>query len=351
MSSPRLTIVRRELAGLKSEKTIVLAILIQLFIAMFSSFLVVGLVSLYDPGAVSDEVSVPVGVTGNASDDFSAVAEGRTGLATAEYETYGAAMADFERGELAAVVRADREPTGKTQVTAVVPESGFQATFVVVQVKDALTRFERAERSRLESRLVNEPLDPGREVEASPYFDFIYTVLLPLLTFLPVFLSGSIAVDSLVEEIERGTLDLLRVTPLSFTAILDGKAGAMALLAPLQAGTWLALLSLNGTPISNPGAVLTVVAAFAVIVVAIGMLIAVAFGDRERSQFAYSMAILFLFGGTYLLPENPANTVARLAIGSPGETTRLAVAAYVGVALVVGIAARHAVVRAERRLS
>ena len=39
----RLTIAGRELAGLRAEKTILLAIGIQLFIAAFSSFLVVGL--------------------------------------------------------------------------------------------------------------------------------------------------------------------------------------------------------------------------------------------------------------------------------------------------------------------
>lgn len=33
-----------------------------------------------------------------------------------------------------------------------------------------------------------------------PYFGFTYTVLVPLLTFLPVFLSGSIAVDAITEE-------------------------------------------------------------------------------------------------------------------------------------------------------
>ena len=45
----RLTVAKRELAGLRAEKTILLAIGIQLFIAAFSSFLVVGLVSMYDP--------------------------------------------------------------------------------------------------------------------------------------------------------------------------------------------------------------------------------------------------------------------------------------------------------------
>ena len=105
-----------------------------------------------------------------------------------------------------------------------------------------MTALERAERTdRLES-LESSPIAlPGTPRE-SPYFGFTYTVLLPLLLFLPAFISGSIAVDSITEEIEQGTLELLRVSPLSLGEIVDGKAAAMAGLAPLQAALWLLLL-------------------------------------------------------------------------------------------------------------
>jgi len=56
----RAAIARRELGSLSREKTIVLALLIQLVIAAFSSFLVVGLASLYEPGAAEDDVVVDV---------------------------------------------------------------------------------------------------------------------------------------------------------------------------------------------------------------------------------------------------------------------------------------------------
>jgi hypothetical protein len=41
-SDPRLVVARRELRSLSAEKTIVLALLIQVFIAAFSSFLARG---------------------------------------------------------------------------------------------------------------------------------------------------------------------------------------------------------------------------------------------------------------------------------------------------------------------
>ena len=47
-----LSIARREYNGLLIEKTFVLSLLVQLFIASFSAFLVVGLTSFYDPMAL-----------------------------------------------------------------------------------------------------------------------------------------------------------------------------------------------------------------------------------------------------------------------------------------------------------
>ena len=46
-------VAKKEFFGLASEKTILLAVLLQVFIALFSSFLMVGLTSMYDPAALS----------------------------------------------------------------------------------------------------------------------------------------------------------------------------------------------------------------------------------------------------------------------------------------------------------
>lgn len=59
----RLVIFRKELRSVLDEKTIVLAITIQLFIAAFSSFLVIGLVAMYDPASVRGG-GLKVGVAG-----------------------------------------------------------------------------------------------------------------------------------------------------------------------------------------------------------------------------------------------------------------------------------------------
>ncbi|MFC6754754.1 ABC transporter permease, partial [Halorubrum tibetense] len=82
----RLTVARREIRGLRAEKTILLAIGIQLFIAAFSSFLVVGLVSMYDPAAL-DGAEVEVAGAGDAVADLERAAADTAGASVTPYES------------------------------------------------------------------------------------------------------------------------------------------------------------------------------------------------------------------------------------------------------------------------
>jgi ABC-type Na+ efflux pump permease subunit len=326
------TIARRELASLRSEKTIVLALTIQLFVAAFSSFLVVGLVSLYDPGA-TEGFTVEVAVTGNASAETLAAIDQESGIEGERYDSPAAAREAFRSGAVNSVMVANASPSGEIQVSAVVPDGSLQTTLVVVETRDVLERMERTLRQQYaaEGRLEREPLSLFERVPASPYFAFTYTVLVPLLMFLPAFISGSIAVDSITEEVQRGTLELLRTAPVSLSSIVDAKLLSTALLAPVQAALWLGLLRLNGTRIVHWPALVLVVAGISTAVVAVGVGIALLAPDRRQAQFLYSSGILAIAVVAGLLPEHPANTIAKLAVGSPAETTWVAVAGYLAI--------------------
>jgi ABC-type Na+ efflux pump permease subunit len=326
LADPRLTVAKRELATLRAEKTIVLALLIQLFIAAFSSFLVVGLVSLYDPGSVQG-YDVEVAVTGDATDDLLAVTESQPGVRGVPYPTRDRALEAFGRDHVDAVLATDRED-GRIRVTAVTPDSNVRTTVIVVQLRETLQEFERLERDQRTAYLQSNPLELPSRGQSSPYYGFTYTVLIPLLCFLPVFIGGSMAVDSLSEEFERGTLELLRVAPLSLVDIVDGKVWAAAALVPMQAALWLVLLAANGTRIANPGGLIALVAAVGLGVVAAGAFVALFAPERRTAQLVYSSVILVGFGATALLPQSPVNAAARLAIGSADDATRLAVAGY-----------------------
>ena len=343
----RWAIARRELRSLRSEKTILLAIAIQLFIAAFSSFLVVGLVSLSDPGAV-DDYQTEVAVTGSDTDTLLAVANERDGITAREYDR-GTAYEAFDDGRVSAVLDANRNDDGRLSVRVTAPEEGLRTTLLVVQLRETLEHVERVERQQNADadRLEQAPLPVPEQIEASPYAGFTYTVLLPLLCFLPVFISGSIAVDSLIEERQRGTLALLRVAPPSLADILDAKLLATAGLAPLQVIAWLGLLAGNGTAIAGPVALVVLVAALSLLVVAVGIAIALWAPDRRQAQLLYSAATVGGLVVATVLPEHPANTVAKFAIGNPTTTTWGLLAGYGLLGVAAFLALRIGVTRLE----
>ena len=333
----RVAIARRELGSLSREKTIVLAVLIQVVIAGFSSFLLVGLTSLYDPDAAGENVEIAV--TGEAADELVAASTEVEGLEMERYDDRESARVAFGRNRVGAVVHAESND-GRITVSGAVPRSSLRKTVIVVQLRAVLEELERDERNARSGSLSVEPLPVPPTIDASPYFGFSYTVLLPLLVFLPVFISGAVVVDSLTEEIERGTLELLRVTPVSFAGIVDGKAGLLAGLAPIQVLLWVLLLGVNDISVSNVALLVLLTGALAVVAVGFAAALALAVPVRQRAQLTYSLGALAAFTAAAGLPEHPSTTVARLAIGSASTTTHLHVAGYVATAVVVAAAVR-----------
>jgi ABC-type Na+ efflux pump permease subunit len=340
----RLTVARRDLSSLSREKTIVLALVIQLFVALFSSFLVVGLASLYSPDSVEGG-PVEVAVVGDGAEAFTEAAREVEGLRTRTVGEERATRA-FEIDRVQAVVEVERVG-GQLSVTATIPANSLRKTLVVVRLRAALEVLERTERvaraDQLEADLVSLP----PEVAASQYFGFSYTVLVPLLLLLPVFISGSVVVDSVTEEVERGTLELLRVAPVSLSAIVEGKALTAAALAPAQAALWVGLLSVNGIAVANAGVLVGYVAALSVVVVACGVAIALRYPDRGRAQLVYSLGIVGSFAAGAYLPEHPATTAALLAIDSPGPLTYASVGGYAVLAVLVTVLVRVGVDRTD----
>jgi len=340
---PRIAIGLRDLASLKREKTIVLALLIQLFVAAFSSFLVVGLTSLYDPGSV-DDAEIAVGVSGEVRDDLLDATRAHDGVVGVQFESRADAMAAFDDGRVQAVLTGRSVPTAsgnRLAVDAVAPAENLRTTLVVVQLRRVLSTLEDTERADRVGSLSYRPIEPPARTDASPYFGFTYTILVPLLVFLPPFISGSIAVDSITEEIEQGTLELLRVAPVSLTDVVDGKAAGMILLAPVQVLLWIALLAVNGIPVHNPVTLVLLVTAITTVVVAVGVVLGLVTRTRQQAQLLYSTLVLVLFGLAALLPEHPATTVAKLAVASGSLGTLAHVALYVVLALAVALVTRR----------
>jgi ABC-2 type transport system permease protein len=151
--------------------------------------------------------------------------------------------------------------------------------------------------------------------EPSASFEFVYSVLLPILMFFPSFVAGSLTIDSLTEEIENKTMETLLSAPLTVNGMINAKILSVVTLAVAQCGTWLVLLKLNGIAIQNTVWIFLlalIVSGMTSISAALG---AILFSDRERSQFIYSLILLMAIAISNLLKISPITTLSRLAIG------------------------------------
>ncbi len=327
-------IVKKELSSVARDRTILIAILIQLFIASFSSALLVGLLSLYDVDSVGvyTQVDLKVGIVGQADPELVALLKGR-GVTAAAYPSLDKAEVDYRAGEIGAILTAPSERNGLQEMRMFIPPNETVSSAILMTLQDPLKRYENLLRSRAGI--------PVRytDLKGSPptAFEFIYSVIIPMLMLFPAFVTGSMVVDSLTEEVENNTLETLLSAPLSLNSISGAKITASLLLAAIQCALWLGLLGLNRIEIHNAGWVL-LLATFIAAIIAVGAaIIAAMFKDRERSQFVYSLFTLVAASSSYLFNASPIKTISRLAIGDyyTGPLDLLAFAVVLAVMLLL----------------
>lgn len=317
---PRIALAIRDFSSLKAEKTIVLALLVQLIIAGFSSFLVVGIVAIYDSESGGSEVHL-IGVETD-NEKLQDILYENDKINVGMYDSTSDGITAVENGEINAFIEVD---TSKSEDTYIIhaPESNLQTPIVINEIQDVMKQIERDERQenvdQIETTIVDYPMP--NEKSSNPYYTFTYTVLLPLLVFLPVFISGSVAVDTLTEEIEQGTLDILLTTPITLSDIITSKVAVATLLGPLQASIWIILLFLNGIHVSHPFSLLLFVTGLTMVFVTMGIIVAVISPNRQYAQMQFSLILISVFSLLTVLPEHPANTAAKLSAGSATLTT------------------------------
>jgi len=326
------------------EKTLVLAIIVQLFIASFSSLLVIGLASFFDPSAL-DKYNSPrsnVGIVG--SGELKQFIE-RGHIRPHNYTNLSSAVTGFYNNEVDAIIVIPKEAANGTEIIQVMtylPKSDIKGTLAMLQLKKPLENYEAYAQDLRTSRLGFEPIRlivDRSPKKTSTYFEFIYGILIPLLIFTPIFISGGLIIDMLTEEYERKTLDLLLVSPLSFSEILDGKMITAIIIVPAQALLWLLLVTINGVVVNNIGLLLILSGIVAAIVVILGAMIAVRFKKRMVSQYLYSLVLIMLFLAGYLFSNSPFNLATRLSAGSIGAQALVYFGVYAAVAfgLYVGV--------------
>ena len=123
--------MKKDLKGLGHERTILLAILLQLFIALFSSFLMVGLTSMYDPSALSKYSTVRYNIAYNGSDsDLRGLLASDASLRVYDMELAPALQSLKERKLVAVVYVPDTRPdaTDPVKITLYTLKNDLQAS-------------------------------------------------------------------------------------------------------------------------------------------------------------------------------------------------------------------------------
>lgn len=320
----------KEARDVMRERTIVLALVVQLFVAAFSAFLAVGLVALYDPSSLDTDSQLEVGYAGPGGFDDQ-IADNRAFQVVEVGREEG--IEAFRAGEIDALAveqaTNDSEPR---RVHLRVPQGELRSTLIVNELKSALDTYEHELRQERSDRLAGEVLRVEGPDEPSVSFNFAYGVLLPLLVAAPAFLSGAITADSLSDEINEGTLLLLRSTPLSPAEIVTGKLATPVLLVPAQVALWMGMLWLNGLPTAAPLVVLAAATALGAILCACGVIVG-AIAQREGpTQAGYTLVVLALAGLSVLLPQDPANLIARAGVGTVSTASWVTLGVYLAVA-------------------
>jgi ABC-2 type transport system permease protein len=309
-------IARKELRDILRERTILVAIVVQLFIAGFSTFLVVGLSALYDPATVQRFPVADIAYAGPDGDDPVLEALGSARNLRLERMDAQSAQQAFVRGEADAAIAAVRAADGTWRVTLLLPEPGIQSTLLLTQLKAVLGDLQLDLRQQAQERLQSPVLEVAPPTGRPPLpFAFAYATLLPILVLTPVFLAGATASDSVVQERQDRTLLLLRASPVPVAQVLLGKLLVPVLLAPLQVALWTALLALNGIPVQGVPVLLGATAAAALALASVGVAIAAWAQRPGQAQAAYALAALALAVGSLLLPRTPANALALAATG------------------------------------
>ncbi|WOF15547.1 ABC transporter permease [Methanoplanus sp. FWC-SCC4] len=349
-------IAKKELRSLMSEKTIILAILLQLFIAMFSSFLLVGLTSMYNPDAISkySTVKYPVGYSGDPSAVISYLKDSNDFVV---YEMdLSSAVQSLKERKLSAVIwmpNVAEDSENPVKITLYTIQNDIQSSIVNVKLKDVFLDYEERLREERGNRLVHKPvtivLPPSSA--GSDFFEFVYGLLIPLLVFMPAIISGALIIDLITEEYQQNTLLTLMSTPVSFTDMLWGKILACFILVPLQSAGWILLLMLNGITVQGAIPILLHVSIGSFILILIGALTALRYTERTNAQFIFSTAIVVVIIFALAMPLNTANIIVRLSVGSIGPQHWAILAAMLSLGVLLSYFTTMFAKRAARKLT
>lgn len=145
---------------------------------------------------------------------------------------------------------------------------------------------------------INENSKIKIRLENSYFVEIMYGILIPFILLLPFFLGSNMVTDSIVGEKERKTFEVLLMTPVKNSTIIISKVIPILLFSLLQSIIWISILILLKVPVLHLIPILILTAFVGLIFIGGGILISMLVDSTKEANAAIAV---FLFFATFTL--------------------------------------------------
>ncbi|MFC2154665.1 ABC transporter permease subunit [Candidatus Altiarchaeota archaeon] len=325
-----LIIAKREIKSMLRERTLILVIMVELLLVIFSGLLNVGYVLLTSPEMSSELQSlnsfVAVGIVSNTPQPYT-IALFASGMPYLLYDDLGKAISDFQDGLIDVVLVGDIDKTQNSSLVNIyIPKNSPKIDLIKLGVRTMFLRMEddlRTEKIREYRPNISLFSVDAKEGDRSKEIEIYYIFTLPLLLFLPSLIAGSLVIDSITEDIENKTIINLLESPLTNIQIVAGKNLGALFICLTQSFAWLGILSFLELGIQGHLSLVFVSLLYTVIFTNLGSMVALKLKNLRNSQIMHtllSMASISLFSplanvSNQLVANSPSYIFTGLASG------------------------------------
>ena len=315
-----LPIVKKIFFDLLREKTIVFAILLQLFIILTASLLMTNSMSIFNPeNVLGDTINIAITGDRTLSERVKQYFD-EPNMNVVIIEDYNEALEKFYSEDVDVVIDIGiRDNFVPIYIELILPKGDIKHSMILAQIKDKLEIYENVLREKHLAEPDSIMLDRLRIKEtsnpvATQIFEALYSILIPFLILMPGILLGGLIIDILIEELEKKTLNIL-VLIVSFRRYIFELIIATLSISMIQILTWQFLLTFQGIIIYNLPEITAITIMLNFIMFIFCVILTLAVMDKTKAQVIYSFLVLLLFASMPLFQINPIRVISRLAIG------------------------------------
>lgn len=312
--SKYISLLKKELKSVAKEKTIIFAIIVQFFIASFSSVILTGIMAFYDPSAILENTSLSanVGYIGDMNSPLVGYLR-QNRILVKSFARQTAAEEAFLAYKVDGIMLVPETRSGVVDIKLILPKLGIKKILMLVMLDEPLKKYENYLREANNIPVIY------KASKGKPYstYELLYSVIIPILMLFPALIAGSVVIDTLSEEFENKTFETLLSAPIQAHQIFMAKISSAVITAAVQVGMWAALLKMNGVAIHNLALLVVTAFIFASTISFGAAIIAMFFKDRERAQIVYSMTLIIVAAGTYVFNPSPFSLLIWLSAGVP----------------------------------